>query len=117
MYLTKIDNYFNHRNQLEKAILDMLRLYDRLSVKTSQVPILKAEIETRVDLLNQQYKRCKPFTVTWNKDRRYGMLANNDHSLEMQPHSVAVFRIYAATKGDYFPVDHKKATNQKEMFV
>jgi hypothetical protein len=116
MYLTKIDNYFNHRNQLEKAILDLLRLYDRQLVKPSQVATFQAEIKTRIELLNEQYKRCKPFKCSWSKPKG-GASKNNDHTLELVPHSVAVFKMYNATKGEYFPVDYRKHTNQKEMLV
>lgn len=115
MFLTKIDNYYSSKNKLEEAILAMLQTYSRLLVKGSQVKTIQKEIEARIAILNDQHKRCKPFTCHWNVDRRK-VVSDYDHALNLSPSTVADFRIYAASKGEYTPVEVVQVANQKAMF-
>ncbi|AZA49549.1 hypothetical protein EG346_15795 [Chryseobacterium carnipullorum] len=66
-YLVYAIRDFGAKNKLEKSIMDLLTLNNRMLVEQKDLETFKKNIIAQINFLNQENKRCAPKNVSWCK--------------------------------------------------
>ncbi|MGB4776006.1 MAG: hypothetical protein WBP45_12585 [Daejeonella sp.] len=69
-YFSYITHTYSINNNLERAILQLLKGYNRKIITSVELPEFKKMIIGCIDQLNQAHPRCKPFKVSWGNSEK-----------------------------------------------
>lgn len=101
-HFTYIANTYSLRNSLEKAIYTFLESKSRLIIPHDQLGDFKNSIIQGIQVLNEQFPRCKPLQATWG----YGT-KHEDLYLWIGTGTICNFHIYSS-KPDFTPEEREE---------
>jgi len=58
-----------HKNNLQKAFFELLKIKDRKLIEFDEMPKFEHELKIEVENLNKKYNRCTPIEVSFWKHK------------------------------------------------
>jgi hypothetical protein len=74
-YFLKTEHFAYPKNNLETAVKEALKEFDRFIFPPKQLPVVISSLTNVIDSLNKQYKRCTPIKMQWTTDMRHITIA------------------------------------------
>jgi hypothetical protein len=70
IYASYISNSYSLKNNLEKQVYNLLEKHNRIAILPEKLADFRKDLLTKIEVLNQENKRCKPIKAYWNSTKR-----------------------------------------------